>query len=419
MQLVWIPLESLCIKVVFSMKSIWQIVQPSVLAMGNNHVLLAELICWILHLATCRFTYWMAWEVQHLHCLVAGHCARLEHCWTTTKISSSTRTGSLIPNGLQSRCFQCLLRTFQLTCMVRFSACQLQCVMFGLEDVQTVRMKLSPMTMKFFQFSWCQTTMRHAHQWALWPKDWEAFKLDYDMSLPPCAQDDPRLLGGFPCYTKHKSKERRNQHATWKVCTVCGLRTEYQCKSNKTGESRHMGPHPHLVSLALEQIQQQVPANQVQEKMVVGKLMELKGIQLQQGLTETMALNMTLEQYRRRMGMDQSSSAGYPNQEATPKKSQTTLLLEGAEKYLKEKGLDNLDPTEFQAACLAHVEGRALPKSQAQPKLKPKTEPKETSAPVPSAAMEGVLTVSSEEEDEQPASPDRGVSSRSRRPWCH
>ena len=130
-----------------------------------------------------------------------------------------------------------------------------------------------------------------------------------------------------------------------------------------------MGPPPNLVSLALEQLQtQQIPASQVQEKMVVGKLMELKGIQLQQGLTETMALNMTLEQYRRRMGLDKNNSEGTPPTQAaspTTTVAQTALLLEAAEKYLKEKGLDGLDPEEFQAAVRAHAEGRPLPKATA------------------------------------------------------
>ena len=89
------------------------------------------------------------------------------------------------------------------------------------------------------------------------------------------------------------------------------------------------------------------------EKMVNGKLMDLKGIQLQQGLSNSMAINMSLRGYRRRRGLDQTDqgSNGY-----TMPKGQTDLLMEAAEKHLREKGLDGLDPEEFKERVMNYWE---------------------------------------------------------------
>ena len=54
----------------------------------------------------------------------------------------------------------------------------------------------------------------------------------------------------------------------------------------------------------MEQLESQMDASQITEKVVSGKLMELKGLQLQQGLTQTMVINMNLEAYRKRMGLE-------------------------------------------------------------------------------------------------------------------
>ena len=156
-----------------------------------------------------------------------------------------------------------------------------------------------------------------------------------------------------------------------------------------------MGPHPNLVSLALEQIQQTTQANMVNEKMVVGKIMELKGIQLQQGLTQDMSSNMTLEQYRRRMGLEKTTAS-----EAASTKSQTEMLLEAAEKSLRDKGLDNMDPMKFQQAVKEHVTGR---RSKTSPKAHVKKEPKDSKEhQKPTAATpadQGVLMVDSSDDE--------------------
>lgn len=83
-----------------------------------------------------------------------------------------------------------------------------------------------------------------------------------------------------------------------------------------------MGPHPHLVTLAQEALQTEMEAGQVTEKIFNGKLMELKGKMLQQGLTQTMAVNLTLEEYRHRLEMDNKADP----------------LVEEEIKTVKEKG---------------------------------------------------------------------------------
>lgn len=69
-----------------------------------------------------------------------------------------------------------------------------------------------------------------------------------------------------------------------------------------------MGPHPNLIKLAMEQIESSTPKEQVNEKQVNGKLMELKGLQLQHGLSNSMAVNMTYAQYMKRMGLMEESA---------------------------------------------------------------------------------------------------------------
>ncbi|CAK8985382.1 Uncharacterized protein SCF082_LOCUS116 [Durusdinium trenchii] len=189
---------------------------------------------------------------------------------------------------------------------------------------------------------------------------WEIFgpdSLGMDKSKQPCAVDDPRALSSFPCFGEHKPKMRQNQYASWMTCQACGLRTSYVSKRDFEGDSRHMGPHPHLISAALEQLRQTMPASQVSEKMN-GKVMELKGIQLQQGLTNTQAINMTFPEYCRRMGISMKSNPTSPAREKSPASPapkakihptaaglpipQTELLKMAAAKFL-----ESLDPEEI------------------------------------------------------------------------
>lgn len=160
---------------------------------------------------------------------------------------------------------------------------------------------------------------------SLWLKGFIEFNINVlllNMSLTPAALDDPRRTG-FPCFKKHvPGRTRSNQHATWQFCQKCALRLSYHTKNGMEGEYRQMGPHPHLVTLAQEALQTEMEAGQVTEKIFNGKLMELKGKMLQQGLTQTMAVNLTLEEYRHRLKMDNKADP----------------LVEEEIKTVKEKG---------------------------------------------------------------------------------
>ncbi|CAK8987390.1 unnamed protein product [Durusdinium trenchii] len=107
---------------------------------------------------------------------------------------------------------------------------------------------------------------------------------------------------GYPCFGDHKEgRQRTNQFATWVSCAKCGLRTLYMSKDKSHGERRSMGPEPHLIRLALEELQQTVPPDHCTEQMVNGKLMEIKGKMLQLGVSQTMAINMTYTDYMKRI----------------------------------------------------------------------------------------------------------------------
>jgi len=144
---------------------------------------------------------------------------------------------------------------------------------------------------------------------ATWLKGFTFCVIEFVMGTPvqPCAEDDPRIRG-FPCFSHHKPKERQNQFAIWSTCLACGLRITYRPKKDSHGEDRHMGPHPHPIKMAMDQIEASMPKDQVSEKVVNGMLMELKGLQLQHGVSNTMAVNMTYAQYMKRMGFKEESN---------------------------------------------------------------------------------------------------------------
>lgn len=122
------------------------------------------------------------------------------------------------------------------------------------------------------------------------------------MSQEPCAVDDPRI-SGFPCFSQHQCKVRTNQHATWEVCQKCGLRMKYTGKKGYSGEHRSMGPDPRMMTVVLEELQKEFEPALVNEKIVTGRLMEMQGRALQAGLTNRAAYNMTLTEYRKRLGI--------------------------------------------------------------------------------------------------------------------
>ena len=89
---------------------------------------------------------------------------------------------------------------------------------------------------------WCQHSWLSLTSDSPWPR---RFFICVNVSVmearrQPCAQDDPRLVGCFPCNKNHDLKSRTNQYATWQACVKCGLRMSYQVKGSGNGEHRHM-----------------------------------------------------------------------------------------------------------------------------------------------------------------------------------
>ena len=232
-----------------------------------------------------------------------------------------------------------------------------------------------------------------------------------DKAKLPCAVDDPRALSSFPCFGEHKPKMRQNQYASWTTCQACGLRTSYVSKKDFEGDSRHMGPHPHLISAALEQLRQTMPASQVSEKIVNGKVMELKGTQLQQGLTNTQAINMTFPEYCKRMGISTKSDPTSPAREKSPASPapkakihptaaglpipQTELLKMAAAKFL-----ESLDPEEINE----FVTGQKSKEEILASRRNIKKEPKED-------VVLGAISIASSEEEPEEVKNAPGVAS--------
>ena len=88
---------------------------------------------------------------------------------------------------------------------------------------------------------------------------------------------DPRQ-DGWPCRGAHQSgREKNNQYARWTSCKTCGLRLSYVVKTKGHGESRSVGPAPELVAMAQEELQQVYQPVEMNEKIFMGKVMEIKG----------------------------------------------------------------------------------------------------------------------------------------------
>ena len=221
-------------------------------------------------------------------------------------------------------------------------------------------------------------------------------------------------MSGFPCHGSHKPKRRENQHGMWSTCQTCGLRLMYQPKKGSDGQSRHMGPHPNLTRAAMEEISKTTPANQVTERLVNGKLMELKGLQLQRGLTETMAVNLSYHSYLKRMGLlttEEFSPNAKAKATAARAKSPGVMtpeeaLLQATQEYLDAKGIDQLDAQEF-ADAVKQTTMQKLDessKSTLKPKtvIKVKTEQMDKDAPRAStarASQDVPITVDSSDDD--------------------
>ena len=91
---------------------------------------------------------------------------------------------------------------------------------------------------------------------------------------------DPRQTG-WPCRGNHlRGRERSNQYGKWTTCTKCGLRLSYETKVKGHGETRSLGVTPELVTAAQEELQLIYQANEMNEKIFQGKVLEIKGRQL-------------------------------------------------------------------------------------------------------------------------------------------
>ena len=101
-------------------------------------------------------------------------------------------------------------------------------------------------------------------------------------SRTPSACDDPREHG-FPCFGSQKP-------ASWVTCTKCGARLQYVSKNSQHGNRHQMGPEPHLIKLAMVDLEMSTPAASVTSDMVNGKLMETKGRMLQWAIPTSIAL---------------------------------------------------------------------------------------------------------------------------------
>ena len=150
-------------------------------------------------------------------------------------------------------------------------------------------------------------------------------------------------------------------------------------------------------------LEKEMDAAQVDEKIFNGKLMELKGKMLQQGLTQTMAVNLTLEEYRHRLSLE----------------NKVDPIVEAEAQAVKEKGkkgkskvkipdpiqksLDAIQPAitsaPYPKSAAMGSEGLngailAAPKQIAKPKVK--SEPKSPEVMVDADVM--VVVTDSEEE---------------------
>lgn len=139
----------------------------------------------------------------------------------------------------------------------------------------------------------------------VWLNSFPLFEIDsvsWAMSaLPPSALDDPRQQG-WPCNGQRKQgRQRANQYASWSTCSKCGLRISYVVKGSHTGYTRQMGPELHVVTLAMQELQEETSAAECTEKMVNGKIMEVKGKLLQLGLEHRQAIQLTFKEYTEKM----------------------------------------------------------------------------------------------------------------------
>ena len=185
-----------------------------------------------------------------------------------------------------------------------------------------------------------QLSMNVLRNCSNWLRDLKPSALDLFLvmaELEASPAEDCRHTG-FPCFSSHKpGKQRTNQYATWMACSRCGLRLTYVTKNQAHGNDRQAMPELNLIRATMETLQSTVDAQHCTERLVNGKMMELKGQMLQAGITQTMALQMTYAEYtaklRKSGRVSASTMLAYPKSSppAIPPKSPPTVPASLAE----------------------------------------------------------------------------------------
>lgn len=188
---------------------------------------------------------------------------------------------------------------------------------------------LNPLNTPFIMFSCFNLPSGHLKicnsAISVWLEDFLSYKVLCSKlvmtSRAPAACDDPRDQG-FPCYSNHKpGKMRQNQSATWMSCSRCGLRLQYTSKGAHRGNRRQMGPEPHLIKLTMLDLEASTPATEMSAEKVNVKLMEIKGKIMQWGVPTNVALNMTYDQYLKRLESNGPSDHSRVDPKETPVRS--------------------------------------------------------------------------------------------------
>lgn len=120
-----------------------------------------------------------------------------------------------------------------------------------------------------------------------------------------------------------------------------------------------MGPAPHTIRQVMESLEKGTNAEDVNEKIVNGRLMEVQGRMLQMGVTHTMAINMSYADYVKRMGRQKPLSPAKGSKMKSP--TLTTEVQEAATNEL----INHLEKT---AAGQASAEAVEKMKAKAAPK---------------------------------------------------
>ena len=127
--------------------------------------------------------------------------------------------------------------------------------------------------------------------------------------------DDPRVRG-WPCGGQHQpGATRNNQYATWMCCAVCGLRLQYHCKGRAQGHTRTAGPSPEIVQEALDELMATTNADDMTEMVVKGKILEISGRMMQNGIRP--AMNTVMEE-RATKGKGKGKTKGRGKMEPEP-----------------------------------------------------------------------------------------------------